>query len=108
MFALGIVASLAGTPLRIAEAAHDIGRALADLDAGAAIEIPDGGVGDDSGATIKVEHADMSATGTDQPAFQPLLIDSSLVGVLGSRACFRSPPTRRPNDRLDWLQRYRC
>ena len=53
MFALSLIATLAGSPLRIAEAAHDLAASLAELELDGAIEVPDGGVGDDSGATLK-------------------------------------------------------
>jgi len=53
MFLLSLVAALTGTPLRIAETAHDIACALAESGGGDVIEVPDGGVGDDSDATIK-------------------------------------------------------
>jgi hypothetical protein len=53
MFLLSLVAALTGTPLRLAEAAHDMACALAESGGGDVIEVPDGGVGDDSDATIK-------------------------------------------------------
>jgi hypothetical protein len=53
MFLLSLVAALSGTPLRLAEAAHDIACTLAESGGGDVIEVPDGGVGDDSDATIK-------------------------------------------------------
>ena len=46
---LCLLAALAGTPLRQAEAADDLARALAKLLEPAHIETPDGRVGDDSG-----------------------------------------------------------
>jgi hypothetical protein len=46
---LCLLAALTGTPLRQAEAADDLSRALAKLCEPAHIETPDGGVGDDSG-----------------------------------------------------------
>jgi len=52
---LCLVLALAGQPLRQAEAASDYARMLSHLlTSGGAIEVPDGGVGDDSGvATLK-------------------------------------------------------
>jgi hypothetical protein len=52
MFLLCLIAALAGTPLRQAEAARDLTRSLAELDGGDLVEEIDGGVGDDSGETI--------------------------------------------------------
>jgi hypothetical protein len=52
MFLLCLIAALAGTPLRQAEAAGDLARSLAELDGGGPVEEIDGGVGDDSGETI--------------------------------------------------------
>ena len=52
---LSLLAALAGTPLRLAEAAEDLARSLAELGRGVNLEEIDGGVGDDSGAVIKVE-----------------------------------------------------
>ncbi len=55
MFLLSLIAVLAGTPLRLAEAADDLARSFAEADGGVGLEGVDGGVGDDSDATIKVE-----------------------------------------------------
>ena len=44
-----LIAALTGTPLRQAEAADDLCRSMIELLQTANIEIPDGGVGDDSG-----------------------------------------------------------
>ena len=52
MSVLCLIAALAGSPLRQAEAAGDLARSLSELDGGAVIEEIDGGVGDDSGETI--------------------------------------------------------
>jgi hypothetical protein len=57
MFLLSLIAALTGTPLRVAEAAHDLAACVADLGDGDSLEAPDGGVGDDSAATIKSEVA---------------------------------------------------
>jgi hypothetical protein len=60
MFLLSLIAALAGTPLRQAEAAHDLACSLAELDGRDVLEEIDGGVGDDSDATIKSETAHAS------------------------------------------------
>jgi hypothetical protein len=52
MVLLCLIAAMAGTPLRQAEAAGDLARSLAELDGGDVVEEIDGGVGDDSGETI--------------------------------------------------------
>ena len=60
MFVLSLIAAFAGTPLRLAEAAHDMVCSVADLGGDDSLEMPDGGVGDDSGATIKADTTDAS------------------------------------------------
>ena len=52
MFLLCLIAALSGTPLRQAEAANDFARSHGEFEQGHVIEMIDGGVGDDSGATI--------------------------------------------------------
>src|SRR5262245_45467484 len=56
MFVLSVIAALAGTPLRLAEAAHDMASAMTEFGAEDSLRVPDGGVGDDSGATIKSDN----------------------------------------------------
>jgi hypothetical protein len=53
MVLLSRIAALAGTPMRLAEAADDIACSLAELGGGGVVEIPNGGVGDDPEAAIK-------------------------------------------------------
>jgi hypothetical protein len=55
MFLLSLLAALAGTPLRQAEAADDLARSLAEVGCGDVLEEADGGVGDDAGDTIKAD-----------------------------------------------------
>lgn len=52
MLALCLIAALSGTLLRQAEAADDFARSLGELGQGHVIEIVDGGVGDDTEASI--------------------------------------------------------
>jgi hypothetical protein len=47
MFFLCLIAAVAGTPLRQAEAASDFARAFGELGQGNVLETIDGGVGDD-------------------------------------------------------------
>jgi hypothetical protein len=86
MFLLSLIAALAGTPLREAEAAHDLACSLAELGGGDIIEEVDGGVGDDSGATIKSDgpHASMLLTSGD--ALPPPVILTVLPGDSHDRA----------------------
>ena len=60
MFWLSVIAALAGTPMRLAEAASDLARSFAEVDDGADVEEIDGGVGDDAGATIKSDKTSVS------------------------------------------------
>jgi hypothetical protein len=57
MLLLSLIAVLAGTPLRLAEAADDLARSLMESPLENGIEVIDGGVGDDSGVTIRSEIA---------------------------------------------------
>ena len=72
MLLMCLIAAVSGTPLRQAEAASDLARALADWKARRRIEVPDGGVGDDSDATIKANNGDV-------PARSPYLLMSARV-----------------------------
>jgi hypothetical protein len=67
MVLLSLIAALAGTPMRLAEAANDIACSLAELGGGGVVEIPDGGVGDDPEAAIKadVRHIPLTIADTD-------------------------------------------
>lgn len=64
-FLISLLAALAGTPLRQAEAAADLARSLPEFSQTADLDAPDGGVGDDSGvATLAQSHghaADVAA-----------------------------------------------
>lgn len=53
MFLLALIAALAGTPLRLAEAASALCESLAEVMGAREIEPPDGGIGDDAGAALK-------------------------------------------------------
>lgn len=54
MFPIALIAALSGTPLRQAEAAHDLARTIAELDRGSLVEEADGGVGDDAHIALAV------------------------------------------------------
>ncbi len=57
---LCLLAALAGSPLRQAEAAEDLAHSLSELGQAYSIEEKDGGVGDDLGSTI-VRASDVAA-----------------------------------------------
>jgi hypothetical protein len=59
MCVLCLIAALSGTPLRQAEAASDFARSLGELGEGHVIELIDGGVGDDTEASILNAGGDM-------------------------------------------------
>jgi hypothetical protein len=63
-----LIAALSGTPLRQVEAADDFARSHAEAGQGHVIEMIDGGVGDDSGATI------LKAGGDTHPLPDTLLL----------------------------------
>jgi hypothetical protein len=75
MFAMSLIAALSGTPLRQAEAANDFVRCLTDVAEGQDIDDVDGGVGDDSGATIL-------RAGSDDISLQTMITVASLDGFL--------------------------
>ena len=105
LWLLSLIAVLAGTPLRLAEAAHDLACSLAELDGGEGVEAPDGGIGDDSGATIKAKtiHALTTVESVDF-----LFTAEILWPALQYRANFRPRfATRHPHS-LAWLQTFRC
>jgi hypothetical protein len=78
MMLLSLIAALSATPLRLAESAHDFACSLAKLDVGDVIEIPDGGVGDDSDATIKTAKCEAPGPSFCLTAIAPELLDTIL------------------------------
>jgi hypothetical protein len=88
MFLLSLIAALSGTPLRQAEAADDLARSIAGLGGGHTIEVVDGGVGDDSGATIK-------AGGDTDDSSPSLLTDGLSLPLLPGPAPSRPHRLRR-------------
>jgi hypothetical protein len=80
MFVLSLIAVLAGTPLRLAEAADDLARSLAETDNGVNLEQVDGGVGDDSGATIKPDVSSTTLASTfEQILLSPVTLPANLL-----------------------------
>lgn len=114
MFLLCLIAALAGSPLRQAEAAGDLARSVAELEGGDVIGTIDGGVGDDAGETILTVGgrtcADPLRAG---PAIEPGLGPSpSLVATPPPGPDPRSPhrpgrPIADPARRQAWLQDFR-
>jgi hypothetical protein len=106
-----LIAALTGTPLRQAEAADDLRRSMLELQTTAHIEIPDGGVGDDSGvSTLSGPHT----CGIVDPftTAAPLLLPPVSVGspatpaeVEALRVVVWWPPNP-PNAHLAWLQTF--
>jgi hypothetical protein len=111
MFLLCLIAALSGTPLRQAEAASDFARTHAELQGGQTIEEIDGGVGDDSGATIRSASVPCPA-----PALIPLMTADGLVApfcpslsppLLDGRRTARPLLWLEPSSvRLAWLARF--
>ena len=80
MLLLSVIAALSGTALRQAEAANDFACSLAELRSDNTIEETDGGVGDDSGATI-LEHEPDSDLSQDLTAWPSAnFLETSLPG----------------------------
>ena len=109
MCLLGLLATLAGTPLRISEAASDLARTFSDPSDRAEVGEIDGGVGDDSDATIRSDpaRAPILGLGADLPfalngpARDPFRPGPSLA--IRETCQFLDPP---PYPRI-WLTRLR-
>jgi hypothetical protein len=110
MLLLSLIAALAGTPLRMAEAASDLAGSLAELDGRAGLEEIDGGVGDDSDATIRAEitHAPIAPVWSEgQPAFLcPAPLRAEMV--LPDRAGISHRPPMRFVGQHVFLQCFLC
>jgi len=104
-----LIAALSGTPLRQAEAADDLCRSLLKLFQPASLDMPDGGVGDDSGiGTLSTPPCSCLANPLTSVA--PLIVSPvsarSLVirgDVDALRELIWSTP-HPPNSRHAWLQ----
>ena len=106
-----LIAALTGTPLRQAEAAEDLCRSMIELLQTATIEIPDGGVGDDSGVgTLSGPHTTSLANPFACAA--PLLpqpVPAWLPATPGEVEALREVvwwPPNPPNVRHAWLQTF--
>src|SRR4051794_40633192 len=96
MFVISLLAALAGTPLRQAEAAHDLACSLAELGDGDLVEVVDGGVGDDPGETIRGDDAPAPvAPAAAAPLPSPLPPQSP--SPVSTRASARLAPTPWPD-----------
>jgi hypothetical protein len=105
-----LIAALSGTPLRQAEAAADFCRSMMESLQTANIEIPDGGVGDDSGVgTLSAPHtSSLADPHTSAPLFIPPASAGSAAApgdVEASRDVVWWPPNP-PNVRHAWLQTF--
>jgi hypothetical protein len=108
---VGLIATLAGGPLRQAEAAADFARSAAERFESSSLETPDGGVGDDTGeGTLTAVQGPPTGDGAPSadPSFLPLPISAVFMSV--EAVCVRdrpawpeAPPSRRPA----WLQVFR-
>jgi hypothetical protein len=87
MVLLSLLAALAGTPLREVEAANDLVGTIAELGGDSVIEMTDGGVGDDSDATIR-------AKPTQVPAMNLFFVDLLLSPGPMAASPSRSLPCR--------------
>ena len=110
MLLLSLIAAFAGTPLRLAEAAEDLERILTDSGVDGEIETTDGGVGDDSGVTVRpvVAHAP-TASGlayTPPMLFQLAVCPSDLVNR--PLAVASTPPPTSARRHCALLQRFLC
>jgi hypothetical protein len=79
---LALLVAFSGTPLRLAEAADDLARSLAGPEDEGEFEAVDGGIGDDSGETVRADVAHGS-------------VDSPFDGIPAAFAC-TAPASLRP------------
>ena len=108
MFLLSLLAALAGTPLRQAEAAGDLARSLAEVGCGDVLEPADGGVGDDAGDTLKADASPAPhppAASDALPAPFTLSTPGPRLVVLPPTDCSHAPPAGSPR-RHALLQRF--
>lgn len=109
-FLFSLLAALTGTPLRHAEAAADLTRTLAESSQAADLEVPDGGVGDDSGVGTLIAPHDLAADSVAGavlfflPPPAPFVTSPTADDGLWVRVWWpQSPPTQR----FAWLQTFR-
>jgi hypothetical protein len=109
MFLLCLIAAISGTPLRQAEAASDLARSLEEPVPGDDILVPDGGVGDDSDATIKAENHDVRGSIALVAHFLPAHL-SVLLPAHGQWPFDRPsiPPPRATSSQSLRLARLQC
>lgn len=110
MVLLSLLVALTGSPLRLAEAADDLARRLAEFVDDAGIEAADGGVGDDSGVTIQsdIAHAPV-APGLADLAPTAFLLAKRPPGLAPRPSA--DPPAPTPTSsrrRCALLQRFLC
>lgn len=118
MILLGLLAALAGPPLRLVEGASDCARALAQLDGRSNLSEADGGVGDDQGEmTPSLVASDTSNHGLHASYERPTLESLPLPALADSLSALSHtvpPPDRMPSlaplvsRRLACLQRFLC
>jgi hypothetical protein len=110
MLLLSLIAAFCGTPLRLAEASADLARSFAELGDDAGIECIDGGVGDDSDATIRTSVTRLSTSLAYAHDFTAIVVvapSPPADALVGSG----EPPDPKPTcllQRLAWLQCFRC
>jgi hypothetical protein len=111
MLFLSLAIAFTATPARLAEAASDIGRELADADADAGTEEADGGVGDDAGDTIKLDKTQvLAADGMVDCHPEPALPVCAPFRAHHSQAANDPPARAAPSAsrRQSLLERYQC
>jgi hypothetical protein len=106
-----LIAAVTGTPLRQAEAADDLCRSLMKFFQPASLEMPDGGVGDDSGVgTLSSSHS--SGLADPLTSAVPLVlppVSAGSPGTPGEVEALREVvwwPPNPPNIRHAWLQTF--
>jgi hypothetical protein len=110
MVLLSLIAALAGTPMRLAEAADDIACSLAELGGGGVVEIPDGGVGDDPEAAIRADVRHLAYTFADADGLSgcPILAPPFPPRILRPQAGRPTRPAVSLPRRLALLQCFLC
>ena len=110
LFVLTLLVAFSGTPLRLAEAADDLARGLAGPEVTGEFEAVDGGVGDDSGESIRADPARDSIDAPSAWVAMPLISPAPLPSLDRLRSGRRPsphPPSGSPRRHL-LLERFLC
>lgn len=107
MLLLCLIAAVSGAPLRQAEAASDFARSIGEVDTGV-IEIPDGGIGDDSDAAITAGNSSFWHTTVVVSYVPPGHLSPTPLAPWFTSSQFQPLPRRFPATRHRCLALLQC